>query len=160
MPLDAICMTGLADELRAVLTGGKIDKIYQPARDEVVFHMRTGSGNVKLLLSANPSHPRPQLTAVNRENPDAPPMFCMLLRKHLTGARLLELKQPPLERLIELRFETLNELGDRVERRLILECIGRKSNVLCPACPAGQGRSPGHGRGRIGRAAGPPADGP
>ena len=130
MPLDAICMTALVDELRAVLTGGKIDKIYQPTRDEVVFHMRTGSGNVKLLLSANPSHPRPQLTALTRENPDAPPMFCMLLRKHLVGGRLLELKQPPLERLAELRFETLNELGDRVERRLILECIGRKSNLI------------------------------
>ena len=57
-------------------------------------------------------------------------MFCMLLRKHLTGARLLELTQPPMERLAEFRFETLNELGDRVERRLILECIGRRSNLI------------------------------
>ena len=130
MPLDAICMTALTQELRDRLLGGKIDKIYQPARDEVVFHMRTGSGNVKLLLSANPSHPRPQLTQLNRENPETPPMFCMLLRKHLVGGRLLELSQPPLERLVEFRFETLNELGDRVERRLILECIGRRSNLI------------------------------
>lgn len=130
MPLDAMCMTGLLNELREKLLGGKIDKIYQPARDEVIFHMRTGSGNVKLLLSAHPAHPRVQLTEVSRENPDSPPMFCMLLRKHLTGARLLELTQPPLERLAEFRFETLNELGDRVERRLILECIGRKSNLI------------------------------
>ena len=85
MPLDAICMTALTQELRDTLLGGKIDKIYQPARDEVVFHMRTGSGNVKLLLSANPSHPRPQLTQLGRENPETPPMFCMLLRKHLVG---------------------------------------------------------------------------
>ena len=130
MPLDAICMTALLDELRERLLGGKIDKIYQPTRDEVVFHMRTGSGNVKLLLSANPAHPRAQLTEISRENPETPPMFCMLLRKHLLGGRLLELHQPPLERLVEFRFETLNELGDRVERRLVLECIGRKSNLI------------------------------
>lgn len=130
MPLDAMCMTGVLHELRETVTGGKIDKIYQPARDEVIFHMRTGSGNVKLLLSAHPAHPRAQLTGLSRENPDSPPMFCMLLRKYLTGARLLELSQPPLERLAEFRFETLNELGDRVERRLILECIGRKSNLI------------------------------
>ena len=130
MPLDAMCMTGVLHELRETITGGKIDKIYQPARDEVIFHMRTGSGNVKLLLSAHPAHPRAQLTEITRENPDSPPMFCMLLRKYLTGARLLELSQPPLERLAEFRFETLNELGDRVERRLILECIGRKSNLI------------------------------
>lgn len=130
MPLDAMCMTGVVSELRETLTGGKVDKIYQPARDEVIFHMRTGAGNVKLLLSANPAHPRAQLTEIPRENPDNPPMFCMLLRKYLTGARLLELSQPPLERLAEFRFETLNELGDRVERRLILECIGRKSNLI------------------------------
>ena len=130
MPLDAICMTALVDELRNVLVGGKVDKIFQPARDEAVLSMRTGGGNVKLLLSANPNHPRPQLTEISRENPDAPPMFCMLLRKYLTGARLLELRQPPLERLAEFRFETLDELGDRGERRLILECIGRKSNLI------------------------------
>lgn len=130
MPFDAIYMTALLDELRGRLLGGKIDKIYQPTRDEVVFHMRTGSGNVKLLLSANPAHPRPQITEISRENPETPPMFCMLLRKYLVGGRLLELTQPPLERLAEFRFETLNDLGDRVERRLILECIGRKSNLI------------------------------
>ena len=130
MPLDAMCMTGVVSELRGALTGGKVDKIYQPARDEVIFHMRTGGGNVKLLLSANPAHPRAQLTEIPRENPENPPMFCMLLRKYLTGARLLELSQPPLERLAEFRFETLNELGDRVERRLVLECIGRRSNLI------------------------------
>ena len=123
-------MTGVLHELRETITGGKIDKIYQPAQDEVIFYMRTGRGNVKLLLSASPAHPRAQLTDIPRENPESPPMFCMLLRKHLTGARLLELSQPPLERLAEFRFETLNELGDRVERRLILECIGRRSNLV------------------------------
>jgi len=130
MPFDAIFMTARAGELREKLTGGKVDKLYQPARDEAVLHMRAGRDNVRLLLSASPAHPRAQLTRVPRENPETPPMFCMLLRKHFTGARLLELSQPSMERLLDFRFETLDELGDRVERRLVLECIGRKSNLI------------------------------
>ncbi len=130
MPLDAICVTALAHELRGTLIGGKVDKIYQPTRDEVVLHMRTGQGNVKLLLSANPQHPRAHLTRITRENPDTPPMFCMLLRKYFLGGRVLEIRQPPMERLLDFRFETLSELGDRVERRLVLECIGRKANLI------------------------------
>ena len=130
MPLDAITMTAVARELRAALMGGKVDKIYQPTRDEVVLHMRAGGGNVKLLLSANPAHPRAQLTDIPRENPETPPMFCMLLRKYFVGGRILDISQPPMERLLEFRFETLNDLGDRVERRLVLECIGRKSNLI------------------------------
>ena len=123
-------MTALAGELRETLVGGKVDKLYQPARDEAVLHMRAGRDNVRLLLSASPAHPRAQLTKVPRENPETPPMFCMLLRKHFTGARLLELTQPSMERLLDFRFEALDELGDRVERRLVLECIGRKSNLI------------------------------
>jgi len=123
-------MTALAGELREALTGGKVDKIYQPTRDEVVLHMRAPRGNVKLLLSANPQHPRAHLTEIPRENPDAPPMFCMLLRKYFLGGRILEIRQPPMERLLDFRFETLSELGDRVERRLVLECIGRKANLI------------------------------
>ncbi len=130
MPLDAVCMTALAEELRRALEGGKVDKIYQPTRDEVVLHMRTGRGNRKLLLSANPQHPRAQLTGLTRENPETPPMFCMLLRKYFLGGRILDISQPSMERLLDFKFETLSELGDRVERRLVLECIGRKSNLI------------------------------
>ena len=130
MPLDAVCMTALAEELRQALEGGKVDKIYQPTRDEVVLHMRTGRGNRKLLLSANPQHPRAQLTGLTRENPETPPMFCMLLRKYFLGGRILGISQPSMERLLDFKFETLSELGDRVERRLVLECIGRKSNLI------------------------------
>ena len=96
----------------------------------MILAVRGPAGNVKVLLSANPSHPRIHLTTLERENPEKPPMFCMLLRKHFTGARLLELTQPSMERLLDFRFETLDELGDRVERRLVLECIGRKSNLI------------------------------
>ena len=131
MPLDALCLSGLVHELDQTVTGGKIDKIYQPGRDEILLAVRTPShGNVRLLLSANPNHPRPQLTQISRENPDTPPMFCMLLRKHLSGARLLALEQPPLERVVTFTLEALNELGDRVERRLVLEAIGRRSNLI------------------------------
>lgn len=130
MALDAICLSAVIYELRNTLMGGKIDKIHQPGRDEIILSMRTGSGNVKLLLSASPNHPRPQITRLSRENPAEAPMFCMLLRKHLTGGRLLEIEQPPMERIVIFRFETLNELGDRQERKLILECISRRSNLL------------------------------
>ena len=130
MPLDALCLTAVAAELRAAVQGGKIDKLYQPTRDEVVLYIRGPAGNVKLLLSANPGHPRAHLTQRNRENPEQPPMFCMLLRKHLQGARILELNQPPLERILDFRLETLDELGDRVERRLVLEAMGRSANLL------------------------------
>ena len=131
MPLVALCLSGLVHELDQVVTGGKLDKIYQPGRDEVLFAVRTpGHGNVRLLLSANPNHPRPQLTQLSRENPDKPPMFCMLLRKHLSGARLLAVEQPGLERVVIFTLESLNELGDRVERKLVLEAIGRRSNLI------------------------------
>ena len=131
MPLDALCLSGLVHELDQTVTGGKIDKIYQPGRDEILLAVRTPAhGNVRLLLSANPNHPRPQLTQISRENPDTPPMFCMLLRKHLSGARLLAVEQPPLERVVTFTLEALNELGDRVERKLVLEAIGRRSNLI------------------------------
>ncbi len=130
MPLDALCLSGVVHELQNALSGAKIDKIYQPSRDEVVLALRAPAGNVKLLLSANPSHPRAHLTQISRENPDKPPMFCMLLRKHLSGARLLELVQPPMERVVDMRLEALDELGDRVERRLVLEAMGRHSNLI------------------------------
>ena len=131
MPLDALCLSGVIHELNTSLAGARVDKIYQPGRDEVVLALRTQSaGNVRLLLSANPAHPRLHLTTLPLENPEKPPMFCMLLRKHMSGARLLEIAQPPLERAAVLRFEALNELGDRVERRLVLEAISHKTNLV------------------------------
>ena len=99
MPLDALCLSGVIHELNTSLAGARVDKIYQPGRDEVVLALRTQSvGNVRLLLSANPAHPRLHLTTLPLENPEKPPMFCMLLRKHMSGARLLEIAQTPLER--------------------------------------------------------------
>jgi predicted ribosome quality control (RQC) complex YloA/Tae2 family protein len=124
-------MTALCRELAPVVEGAKIDKIYQPERDEILLALRSPTaGNVRLLLTANPAHPRMQLTEASRENPATPPMFCMLLRKHLTGGRILRLTQPPMERLLDLELEALDELGCRVKRRLVLEAMGRRANLL------------------------------
>ena len=130
MPLDALCLSGLVHELNTAAAGAKIDKIHQPGRDEFIIALRSPLGNVKLLISASPAHPRVQLTNLTRENPDTPPMFCMLLRKHLNGARILDITQPPLERVVIIRMEAMDELGDRVERKLVLEAMGRHSNLI------------------------------
>ena len=130
MGLDAICLTAVLEELRGTLEGGRIDKVYQPSRDEIVLAVRGAGENVKLLLSASPNGPRLHLTKEVRENPAQPPMFCMLLRKHLTGARFLRLEQPELERIVLLRLESTDELGDKVLRTLVLEAMGRRANLI------------------------------
>lgn len=130
MALDAICLTAVLEELRGTLEGGRIDKVYQPSRDEIVLAVRGAGANVKLLLSASPNGPRLHLTKEVRENPAQPPMFCMLLRKHLTGARFLRLEQPELERIVLLRLESTDELGDKVGRTLVLEAMGRRANLI------------------------------
>ncbi len=130
MALDAICLTAVLEELRGTLEGGRIDKVYQPSRDEIVLAVRGAGANVKLLLSARPNGPRLHLTKEVRENPAQPPMFCMLLRKHLTGARFLRLEQPELERIVLLRLESTDELGDKVGRTLVLEAMGRRANLI------------------------------
>lgn len=130
MPLDALCLNGLIEELSTEICGARIDKIHQPARDEVVIALRGTSVSARLLLSANPGRPRVQLTRISRENPDKPPMFCMLLRKHLAGGRITAMNQTHLERVVHIHIETLDELGDRTERTLVLEAIGRHSNLI------------------------------
>lgn len=132
MPLDAVYLTALTGELRGKLLGAKIDKIHQPSRDEVVLALHSREGSFRLLLSANPSHPRAHITSVPTENPVTPPMFCMLLRKHLTGGRLQEIIQPPMERVLDFSFLCTNELGEEVLRHVIIEIMGRNSNlILC-----------------------------
>lgn len=130
MSLDAVCLTAIVEELKKVLVGGKVDKVYQPGRDEIILAIRGARENVKLLLSANPTAPRMHLTAQPRENPASPPMFCMLLRKHLVGGRILSMEQPHLERIVQMKLEVTDDLGDRVVRTLVLEAMGRRSNVI------------------------------
>ena len=132
MPLDAIYLSHVAQELRNCLTGARVDKIHQPSRDTVVLALRGQSGTFRLLLCANSSHPRAHITAVSLENPASPPMFCMLLRKHLTGGRLHDILQPPMERVLDFTFQCTNEFGEDVKRHLVIELMGRNSNlILC-----------------------------
>ena len=130
MPMDALCLAAVKKETEGAILGARIDKIHQPTRDEVLLHIRGRNGNSRLVLTANPSWPRMQLTDLPRENPAEPPMFCMLLRKYLSGGKILEVKQPPMERLAELVIEASNEMGDKVTRRLILEAMGRRTNLV------------------------------
>ena len=127
MPLDAICLAGVVRELRETALGLRIEKVQQPARDQVILTLR---GNQKLLLCAGASQARIHLTRLSRENPAAPPMFCMLLRKHLQGGRLTGIDQPGLERAVVLTVDIVDELGELGRRRLVLECMGRYSNLI------------------------------
>ena len=127
MPLDAICLRALTNELKGQLLGARIDKVQQPARDQVVLLLR---GNLRLLLNAGPNQPRVQLTEVLRENPAEPPMLCMLLRKHLVGARITDIEQSGLERIVTFTVRNVNELGESGTRKLVLEAMGRRSNLL------------------------------
>jgi predicted ribosome quality control (RQC) complex YloA/Tae2 family protein len=132
MPIDALFLSAAADELRAGAVGCRVDKVLQPERDAVVLQLRGAAGGGKLLLSASCNHPRAHFTSLSFENPAQPPMFCMLLRKHLTGGKLLSITQPPMERLLDFAFDCLSELGEPVQKHLILELMGRNSNlVLC-----------------------------
>ncbi len=130
MPFDALFLTCVLRELERETAGGRIDKIHQPTRDEVVLTLRAAGKNKRLLLSANPSRPRIHLTERRRENPEVPPMFCMLLRKYLTGARILSLSQPPMERAVLLALEGTDELGDKGRRTLVLEALTGRSNII------------------------------
>ena len=127
MPLDAICLRAVLHELRPQLIGARIDKVQQPARDQIVLLLR---GNLRLLLNAGANQPRIQLTNILRDNPAQPPMFCMLLRKHLVGARVLSIEQPDLERMVILTLQCTDEFGEISRKQLVLECMGRRSNLI------------------------------
>ena len=127
MPLDAICLRALTNELRERLLGARIDKVQQPARDQIVLLLR---GDLRLLLNAGPNQPRVQLTKILRENPAEPPMLCMLLRKHLVGGRITEIEQSGLERVVTFTIRNVNELGESGTKKLVLEAMGRRSNLV------------------------------
>ena len=127
MPLDAICLRAMTNELKEKLLGVRIDKVQQPARDQIVLLLR---GNLRLLFNAGPNQPRVQLTEVLRENPAEPPMFCMLLRKHLVGGRITDIEQSGLERVVTFTIRNVNELGESGTKKLVLEAMGRRSNLI------------------------------
>ena len=130
MPLDAVTLSALVRELSPTLLGAKIDRVQQPEKDMLLLTLRTREGGRRLLISASVSGARVQYTAESFENPAEPPMFCMLLRKHLTGARIVSLEQPEGERMLLLRLSSRDEMGDESEKTLAVELIGRSANII------------------------------
>ncbi len=130
MPFDSVFLSALVGELSPRLTGAKIDKVNQPSRDAVVLHLHSPQGDGRLLISTGTGSARLNFTAQRLENPAAPPMFCMLLRKHLVGARITKVTQPPWERLVILELDGTDQLGNPVRRSLICELMGRYANLI------------------------------
>ena len=129
MPFDGIFLSAVCQSLAPAI-GAKVDKVYQPTHHELVLVLRGPSFTGRLLLCADPSAPRIHLTDTRPDNPPQAPAFCMLLRKALAGARLREVRQMGLDRLVTLAFDTANEMGDAVTRSLICELMGRCANVI------------------------------
>ena len=130
MALDGAFLSCLREELTAGLPEARVDKIHQPSREELVVALRTRAGTKKLYLSARVNSPRVHFTDIPLENPAAPPMFCMLLRKRLTGGRLAGIRQEGLERALYFDWDCVNDLGDIVRLTLAVEIMGRHSNII------------------------------
>ena len=130
MAFDGMMMRLVLNEIEDKLVDSRIDRVLMPSRDEIVLLMHGYKGSYRLLMSAAAQSPRIHLTELSMENPKQPPMFCMLLRKHLNSAKLISARQNGLERVIYLDFETINELGDTVVITLAAEIMGRYSNVV------------------------------
>ena len=129
MPLDSVFLSGLKKELAPQILGARIDKVQQPERDLLVLSLRTHDGNVRLLVHGGVGSARVHLTEGRFENPASPPMFCMLLRKHLVGARITELVDNG-DRLLQIHMDARDEMGVETRRTLVVEMMGRQSNVI------------------------------
>ena len=129
MAFDAFFLSAVLGEIREKTPDARVDKIHQPSRDTVILQLKCREGRQKLLFAPNPAAPRLHLTAASPENPAEPPMFCMLLRKHLLGARLTGVTQPPMERCAVFSFDCIDEMGDHVEKRLVAELMGKTCNL-------------------------------
>lgn len=130
MAYDGIVTRAMVRELNEKIYLGKIEKVYQPEADELVFNIHTKKGNFRLFASSGSAHARVHFIESTPVNPPAPLSFCMLLRKHLQGGRITEIKQKDSERIIEISVETLNELGFSVSKKLIFEIMGKHSNII------------------------------
>lgn len=130
MPLDALCLMPLAEEIRKTAEGAKIDKIQQPGKNELVLSLRGVGGARKLFISATSGRARVHFTESALENPQTPPMFCMLLRKHLAGARICAVSQPSMERMLDFELDTFDEMGIEAKKHLYVELISSNANVV------------------------------
>ena len=129
MAFDAFFLSAVLEEVKERCVGARIDKIHQPSRDTLILQMHSRDYRSKLLFAANPTAPRLHLTNASPENPPEPPMFCMLLRKHLMGAKLSEVTQIPMERCATFTFDCTDEMGFPVQKRLVAELMGRTCNL-------------------------------
>ena len=130
MPLDAVTVSALAKELSERIEGGRIDKVQQPERDMLLLSLRAKGENLRLVIAAGTGNARAGITRGSFENPAEPPMFCMLMRKHLVGARILSVTQPEYERMLIFTLDTHDELGVQSEKKLAVELIGRSANAV------------------------------
>lgn len=129
MAFDAVFLSAVLAEVKEKCLGGRVDKIHQPSRDALILHIRGRESRERLLFAPNPTAPRLHLTSASPENPAEPPMFCMLLRKHLLGARLSEITQLPMERAAFFTFDCTDEMGYPVQKTLAAELMGRTCNL-------------------------------
>ena len=130
MPLDASAVRCAAYEIDKKIKGGRIEKIYQPERDEIVLAIKTPEGNFRLVISANSANPRLYITDTVKENPQEPPMFCMLMRKHISSGRIVSVTSVDFERITDITIEGRNEMGDTVQKHLMCEIMGKNSNII------------------------------
>lgn len=130
MALDASAVRCLINEIAPLIRNGRIDKIHQPEKDEIIIHIRTFENKYKLLVSASPANPRLHFTEHSKSNPKTAPMFCMLLRKHIGSAKITDICQEGFERIVKISFESYDELGDLTQKHLIIEIMGRHSNII------------------------------
>ena len=130
MALDTLALECIKEELKKEIIGGKIEKVYQPEKDEIMIVIRTFSASFKLTLSASPTNPRIHFQTTSKENPKTPPMFCMLMRKHLTSGKIVDIRNIEGDRILIFDIESYNELGDLTTKHLIVEIMGRHSNII------------------------------
>ncbi len=129
MAFDAFFLTAVLEEVAQKTNMARVEKIHQPTRDTVILHLKCQEGRQKLMFVISPTAPRLHLTTASPENPAEPPMFCMLLRKHLSGGRLSGITQPPMERCATFTFDCIDEMGDHVQKKLVAELMGRTCNL-------------------------------
>ena len=130
MAFDAGMLAATVNEISRLAVPGRVEKVLEPTRDEIVFLIHAESGNHRLSISASTNTPRINITTEIKENPSSAPMFCMLLRKHLTGAKLIGVRQLSFERAAELTFDTRDEMGYKCEKYIIAETMGKYSNII------------------------------
>lgn len=130
MALDGFSISNIIYELKNTIIGGRVDKIYQPEKDEIVLQIRNKGNAYKLLLTANASSPRLHFSNIQKENPINAPLFCMVLRKHLASGKIVDITQPNFERIVNIQVESINELGDYSIKTLIFEIMGKHSNII------------------------------